>query len=253
MAMPPAQQGCAYFNFSASHDGIGLRPAEGLIPDDEITAMLHAVERFGGRVSLRSLPDGGAKPYELNVSLFDAFAGTVDGPDEHQIARFLCSQAIVMGLEGIPAFYVHSLVASRNDHAGVEKLGYNRAINRRRLDYDVLQSELSDPTSLPARVMAHLKAMVDIRTHQPAFHPNATQFTLHLGDTLFGFWRQSLDRSQSIFAISNVTNETQRIAAMSLNLIEGDDWRDLLSGDEVRADTGEIVFAPYQTRWISNR
>jgi sucrose phosphorylase len=29
MAMPPAQLGCAYLNFTASHDGIGMRPAEG--------------------------------------------------------------------------------------------------------------------------------------------------------------------------------------------------------------------------------
>ena len=253
MAMPPAQLGCAYFNFSASHDGIGLRPAEGLIPDDEIAAMIETVQGFGGRVSMRSTQGGGYKPYELNVALYDAFAGTLNGRDDFQTERFLCSQAIVMGLEGVPAFYIHSLLATSNDQAGVEKLGYNRAINRKRLDYGELRADLADDASLSAHVLARFRQMMKVRKAQPAFHPNATQFTLQLGDAFFGFWRQSIDRSQSIFAISNLTNETQGIAAMALNLIGGDEWRDLLTGDAIEPYADDIPFAPYQTRWISNR
>ncbi|MBY8917863.1 sugar phosphorylase [Nitratireductor sp. L1-7-SE] len=252
MAMPPAQLGCAYFNFSASHDGIGLRPAEGLISEEEILQVIDTVQGFGGRVSYYARPDGD-RPYELNVALFDAFAGTHEGTDDLQVERFLCSQAIVMGLEGIPAFYIHSLLATRNDYDGVEKLGYNRAINRKRLDYAMLRKELDDPNTLSARVLSRLKEMVRVRSAQPAFHPNATQFTLQLGEAFFGFWRQSLDRAQSIFAVSNLTAEPRSIPSMALNLIEGDAWCDLLSGEPVAQLSGEIAFAPYQTRWISNR
>ncbi len=252
MAMPPAQLGCAYFNFSASHDGIGLRPAEGLIPEEEILQVIDTVQGFGGRVSYYARPDGD-RPYELNVALFDAFAGTHEGTDNLQVERFLCSQAIVLGLEGIPAFYIHSLLATRNDYDGVEKLGYNRAINRKRLDYAMLRKELDDPNTLSARVLSRLKEMVHVRSAQPAFHPNATQFTLQLGEAFFGFWRQSLDRAQSIFAVSNLTAEPRSIPSMALNLIEGDAWCDLLSGEPVAQLSGEIAFAPYQTRWISNR
>ncbi|WP_292897308.1 sugar phosphorylase [Nitratireductor sp.] len=252
MAMPPAQLGCAYFNFSASHDGIGLRPAEGLIPEEEILQVIDTVQGFGGRVSHYARPDGD-RPYELNVALFDAFAGTHEGTDDLQVERFLCSQAIVMGLEGIPAFYIHSLLATRNDYDGVEKLGYNRAINRKRLDYGMLREKLDDPNTLSARVLSRLKEMVRVRSAQPAFHPNATQFTLQLGEAFFGFWRQSLDRSQSIFAVSNLTSQKRSIPSMSLNLIEGDAWHDLLTGEPVAQLSGEIAFAPYQTRWISNR
>lgn len=252
MAMPPAQLGCAYFNFSASHDGIGLRPAEGLIPEEEILQVIDTVQGFGGRVSYYARPDGD-RPYELNVALFDAFAGTHEGTDDLQVERFLCSQAIVMGLEGIPAFYIHSLLATRNDYDGVEKLGYNRAINRKRLDYAMLRKELDDPNTLSARVLSRLKEMVRVRSAQPAFHPNATQFTLQLGEAFFGFWRQSLERAQSIFAVSNLTAEPRSIPSMALNLIEGDAWCDLLSGEPVAQLSGEIAFAPYQTRWISNR
>lgn len=252
MRMPPAQLGCAYFNFSASHDGIGVRPAEGLIPDEEIGGMIEAIESFGGLVSYRSLPNGGKKPYEINVSLYDAFAGTTDGPDEYQFERFILSQAIVMSLEGIPAFYIHSLVASRNDLEGVQRLGYNRAINRRAIEASALLDDLADETSLPARTFKTIKSMLQIRSRQEAFHPNATQFTLQLGDQFFGFWRQSLDRSQSIFAIFNLTSEETTIPLMSLNLIGGDHWEDILTGEIIKMNAPDISFGPYQARWITN-
>jgi len=252
MAMPPAQRGCAYFNFTASHDGIGLRPAEGLLSDDDIAIMIETVTGFGGLISMRRMADGNSRPYEMNVSLYDALRGTVKGIDEYNLERFLCSQAIAMALEGMPAFYIHSLLATPNDLAGVEKTGHNRAINRHRWNYPELLENLADAGSRQAVAFNRLKAMIDIRIRQPAFHPNATQFTLHLGDRVFGFWRQSMDREQSIFAIHNVSDEEVRIPVMSLNLIGGDEWIDLLSGESVGLYKGEIVFAPYQCRWISN-
>ena len=253
MAMPPAQMGCAYFNFTASHDGIGLRPAESLLSDDSITEMVEAIKSFGGRVSMRQLSDGSMRPYEMNVSLFDALKGTVKGEDEHNVARFLCSQTIAMALEGIPAFYIHSLLATGNDAEGVEKTGHNRAINRHRWNYDALQAALADETTQHAKVFNAMRRLISIRTEQPAFHPNATQFTLHLGEKLFGFWRQSVDRSQSIFAINNVTDEELEIPAMALNLIGGESWVDLIADEPVSGNGNKITFAPYQCRWISNR
>ncbi len=253
MAMPPAQLGCAYLNFTASHDGIGLRPAEGLIPDDEVETVIAAAMRFGGLVSLRETADKGVRPYEINISLFDALAGTVDGRDRWQIERFLCSQTIAMGLEGIPAFYIHSLLATPNDREAVEKTGHNRAINRRRWDYPELSLLLERPDTVQGLVFNEMKRRIGLRIQQPAFHPNATQFTLQLGERLFGFWRQSMDRAQSIFAIHNLGADTVEIPPMSLNLIDGDDWTDLLSGESIREFGGSIQFAPYQCRWITNR
>jgi sucrose phosphorylase len=253
MGMPPAQLGCAYLNFTASHDGIGMRPAEGLLDEVEISSMIAAVQSFGGLVSMRAMADGTQRPYELNIAFFDAMKGTVDGPDEWQFERFMCSQTIQMGLEGIPAFYVHSLLGTGNDHEGVEKSGHNRAINRKRWDYPGLRGELDNPASIHARVLAEMKRRIAIRAKQPGFHPNATQFTMQFGDKLFGFWRQSLDRDQSIFAIHNMTKEEISIPVMAINLITGMAWRDILSGEAVDPARGEIAFAPYQCRWISNR
>jgi sucrose phosphorylase len=253
MRMPPAQLGCAYLNFAASHDGIGVRGAEGLLTGEELGGVIGAVRDFGGKVSMRALPDGSQKPYELNITFFDALKGTIEGgEDAHQIARFLCSQTIVMALEGVPAFYIHSLLATPNDVEAADKSGMNRAINRHRWDYAELRAKLDDPSSVHAQVLTALKQRISVRTAQKAFHPNATQFTLQLGDKVFGLWRQSLNRDQSIFALHNVTDTPQDVPLLSINLIDGEDWYDLLSNEKLDLSSGEVHFAPYQARWISN-
>lgn len=250
-AMPPAPFGCAYFNFTASHDGIGMRPVEGILPPEEIARMIAAVRAAGGLVSMRALPGGGEAPYELNCTYFDAMSRTFEGETARKIERFLCSQTIVMSIEGIPAFYIHSLTATRNDLAAVERRGMNRAVNRHRWNYPELRAALADPGSDTAQVLAEMQRRLRLRTRQPAFHPNATQLTLQLDDRLLGIWRQSLDRNQSIFALHNVSAETVEIEAYALNLIDDEDWRDLMSGEAIDPD-GIVRLAPYQCRWISN-
>ena len=253
MSMPPAQVGCFYFNFTASHDGIGLRPAEGLLSEGEISSMIQTVGKFGGLVSMREGNDGKQHPYEMNIALFDALKGTNKGQDEWQIERFLCSQTIAFGLEGIPGIYIHSLLGTTNDHEGVEKAGHNRAINRHRWHYPEIIDLLEDPGSHHRRVLNSMKDLLFKRSALPAFHPNATQFTLQLGDALFGFWRQSMDRSQSVFAIHNLTDQTVAVPRLSLNLIGGENWRDIIADEAIANDDVEIVFAPYQCRWITNQ
>ena len=251
-AMPPAPLSCAYLNFTASHDGIGMRPAEGLLAEAEIDRMIETVKSAGGLASMRALPGGGEAVYELNTSFFDAVGHTFKGEDGHKIDRFVCSQTIVMSLEGIPAFYIHSLLATPNDLEGVERRGINRAINRHRWDYPQLQALLADPESDQAQVLHRLSDRLKLRARQAAFHPNATQFTLNLDDRVFGVWRQSLDRNQSIFALHNVSDEVLEIPVANLNLIEDEVWADLISGEPVRPGEGTLNFAPYQCRWIAN-
>ena len=180
--MPPAQQGTAYFNFIASHDGIGLRPAEGLLNEEELNALVSTMQSFGGRVSMRALDNGKNKPYEINIALFDALQGTTKGPDRWAIARFVCAHGIMFALEGIPGVYIHSLLGTRNDYEKLKHTNHNRSINRHRWDYSQLQQRLSEPHSEHAKVFSALSQLLKIRTQQAAFHPNAPQFPLHLGD-----------------------------------------------------------------------
>ncbi|MEZ5361344.1 MAG: sugar phosphorylase [Bryobacterales bacterium] len=253
MSMPPALMGATFLNFIASHDGIGLRPAEGLLSDEELATLVETMKSFGGRVSTRRLSDGTEKPYELNIALWDALQGTQRGPDSFQERRFLCAHAVMLALEGIPSFYFHSLVAGGNDYAKLERTQHSRSINRRNWDAAELAAKLDNPSSHHSRVFGELSRLIRVRRAQPAFHPNATQYTLHLGPKIFGFWRQSIDRSQSIFAIHNVSDEPQKLSLLQVNLISTDEWVDLIGGGGVDDLDGEIVIEPYQAMWLTNK
>ncbi|GMM70777.1 glucosylglycerate phosphorylase [Alteromonas gracilis] len=253
MSMPPAQNGTAYFNFIASHDGIGLRPAEGLLSDEEISDLVHAMQHFGGKVSWRASEHGQQKPYEINITLFDALQGTIKGPDKYQVDRFICAHAIMLGMEGIPGIYIHSLLGTSNDYEKVANTGQNRSINRKRWHFDELEALLDSPFSQHHKVLTRISQLIRIRKAQPAFHPNATQFTLQLGNQIFGYWRQSLDRKQSIFCISNISDEEQTILLSDINLIGTDNWIDLITRDEIALSSGFLQMKPYQVLWISNQ
>ncbi len=253
MSMPPAQDGTTYLNFIASHDGIGLRPVEGILSEQEIDMIAESMQDFGGRISWRNLSDDEVRPYELNISLFDALSGTLEGKDEWQIDRFLCAHAIMLSLEGIPAFYIHSLLATENDRAKMEATGNNRSINRHEWQCDELAMLLNDEQSHHSVVLKSLKQLISIRSRQPAFHPNATQYTLHLGEGIFSFWRQSRKREQSIFCIFNITSQPHQVALTSVNLIETSSWHDLLSKEVYTDLFASLELAPYQCLWITNK
>ncbi len=72
LAPPPA--GCTVLNFTASHDGVGVRPLEGLMPPERFDRFLAAVRARGGHVSTKRNADGTDSPYELNISYFSALA-----------------------------------------------------------------------------------------------------------------------------------------------------------------------------------
>lgn len=253
MSMPPAQNGTTYFNFIASHDGIGLRPAEGLLSDDEIGEFIDTMQRFGGLVSWRNDKGGMRKAYEVNIALFDALQGTIAGPDRYGIQRFVCAHAIMLSLEGIPAFYIHSLTATGNDHERVENTGHSRSINRHQWTLEGLRDQLDDSNTQHHKVFVQLRQLINIRRNQEAFHPNATQFTLQLGPALFGVWRQSLGRLQSIFCIYNISDQPQTLRLSEINLIVTDEWHDLISGTAYSEPGDSIDLQPYQAVWISNR
>lgn len=261
MSMPPAQLGTTYFNFIASHDGMGLRPIEGILNDAETQTLVTTLQDFGGRISWRALENEHGesiqKPYEVNISLFDALQGTLQGKDPHAIARFVCAHAIMLGLEGIPGIYVHSLLATRNDYQRMEHTGHNRSINRHQWQYSELEKILADdaghqPANHHQEVFKQLKQLLAIRQQQKAFHPNAPQFTLHLGDAIFAYSRQSHDRQQSIVCISNISNVAQEFMLSDINLASNESWHDLITGNAMLRQDMVIHLTPYQTLWISN-
>lgn len=253
MSLPPAPLSCTYLNFTASHDGIGLRPAEGILNDAEIDSLSDGMKAFGGEITSRSINDAVERPYEINITWMDSMSGTSYGKDDFQIDRFICSQIIMLGIEGIPAFYIHSLLAGENDYEKLASTQHKRSINRGQWNIEEVDSVLSDYSSNSCKIFHELRRLIMMRSKQSAFHPNATQFTLHLGDSIFGFWRQSINHDQSIFAIHNITNKQQDLPLSNINLICTDTWIDLIAWDTIDVSSGTVTLNPYQCLWITNK
>ncbi len=262
MSMPPARNGTAYLNFIASHDGIGLRPAEGLLEDAEIDRLVVLMQEFGGRISWRSVGEELRRPYEINIALYDAFRGTlnrrkgeaagnVNPGCSGQMARFICAHTIMLALEGIPAIYIHSFFGTLNDERRVELSGQNRAINRHQWRLEDLQEALADPDRHHGQLFDHMRHLLDVRHRQPAFHPNAMQLTLQLGDHVLGFWRQSINHEQNIFCLHNISDEPQTLPLAAVDLVEPEARYDLLG--EVMLDfDGGLQLEPYQCLWLTD-
>ncbi len=249
--MPRPPKGCTYFNFIASHDGIGLRPAEGLLPPEEISALIEDIPRKGGFISMKANSNGVDTPYEINISLFDALAEISAETNQTNVQRLICAHAIMLVLQGIPAIYIHSFTATQNDTSEFKRTGRTRSINRHKWDYDQLFSLLNDPDTTTSIVFHELKNLLALRRRQKAFHPEAAQETLILNTNLFAIWRTSLDNQQKILAISNVTSETQTIKLPPHPIPNGSMiWREIIGSTAITGNTNEIFLQPYQSVWL---
>ncbi|MHB1035507.1 MAG: alpha-amylase family glycosyl hydrolase [Pirellulales bacterium] len=207
--LAPTRPGTSYLNFTASHDGIGLRPLEGLLSAKQTRVLVDAARARGGLVGSRRNPDGSESVYELNISYFSALDEPGGSPAEAHARRFLASQAIMLSLRGIPAIYFHSLVGTPNDLEGVRRTGRARSINRRRFERDELATILARPASAERLVLDDYRTMLTVRTRQPAFHPDASQEVLDLENpAILALVRTSLDERQRILAVVNVSRTT---------------------------------------------
>ncbi|GED45913.1 sucrose phosphorylase [Vreelandella aquamarina] len=249
-SLPVLPDQCTYLNFTASHDGIGVRPLEGLLPDHERDALLELMHRFGGFVSMRSNPDGSDTPYEINITWFEAMRGTRRGPDPWQIARFLCSQAIMLSLQGIPALYIHTLTGTLNDVEGVERSGRLRSINRRRWQLDELALLLESPSTPTHDVFHALHRLLEQRRQEPCFHPNAPQRVIDTPPELLAIERGPLRNGRRLLALYNVTDGKFDLAhaGKALNqALTQHHWQPL---DPLTAHHEETL-PPYAVRWLA--
>ncbi|TVR20878.1 MAG: sugar phosphorylase [Anaerolineaceae bacterium] len=230
-----------FFNFTASHDGIGVRPVEGILSADELSAMVAHVEARGGRVSYKRNPDGSQSPYELNCTYVDAVTDPAE-PEALQVQRFITSQAIAMSLAGVPAVYVHSLLGSHNDIEGMEASGHNRTINRAKLELASIDAALNDGDSFRAQVFRRYVDLLAERRSLSAFHPNAAQKAIDTGnDALLAILRTAPD--QQLLALFNVSGETQTADISAIT----SGGRDILRDEPTGAT---VALAPYDFAWI---
>ncbi len=201
---PELPDNTTLFNFTASHDGVGLRALEGLMNEKRIKDLLINCEKRGGLVSHRRLSNGDDKPYELNISWWSAMEDSSRDSNRYQFERFILTQLLVMALKGVPAFYLPALLASENDIKNFSMTGQRRDLNREKFKSDNLLSVLNNPESNANKNLKYLRNAMDVRSELKQFNPCSEMKCL------------SKDRSdivvikrgkgpKSIFAIHNMT------------------------------------------------
>jgi len=247
--LQPPPPGCTFLNFTASHDGIGVRPLEGLLDEEEIIWLAEIVRQCGGYVSCRTAAGGDEKPYELNITYFDALQDCIHPEDiQQQMSRFLCSQIIMLGFRGIPAVYFHSLFAGRNNHAEVAETGIYRRVNRGRWDDQTLRALLENHQEVTTRIFTVYAELLRKRAGLAAFHPDAEQEVIDGGDALFIFKRIPR-KGPPILCVHNVTGEPQDI---DIGALFG---RKAQFFDHITASLHQqkVRGAPYQCLWFEQR
>lgn len=232
-----------FFNFLASHDGIGLNPARGILSSADIDSLVNKTLEHGGLVSYKHNSDGTQSPYEMNINYFDALSNPQgDEPLAMQVDRFIASQAIMLSLFGVPGIYFHSLFGSRGWLDGVKQTGRNRTINREKCDFQSLQRELADMESLCARVFERYRQLLLVRSCSSAFHPHGRQKILEVHPAVFAIERISPDETSRVLCLHNVSPEK---AAFST---QHGSATDLFTGQSLQG--AQITLDPYQILWM---
>ncbi len=244
-----------YFNFIASHDGIGLNPALGILSPAEIEALITTTHAHGGKLSYKKDTDGEDRVYELNITLYD-FLNDPDQPHAAMdIERYLASQAIMLALAGVPGVYVHSLFGSRNCMGCFAEDGQARAINREKFSLGKLKEILSDPGAREAKVFERMRKMLTIRRAHPAFDPFAHQAVVQCDDRIFGLLRRDAESGESILCYTNVSDEQICVDIPEGIFGEGERIHDLLMDREVELKFAEpqLELQPYENVWLCEK
>ncbi|MDY6846633.1 MAG: alpha-amylase family glycosyl hydrolase [Chloroflexota bacterium] len=245
-----------FFNFIASHDGIGVLPAKGILSEDELHKLIDQVHRHGGLLSHRSNPDGSETVYELNTTLYDAL-NDPELPDPLvDIERFLASQVILISLAGVPGIYYHSLFGSRNALANVQKTGRARSINREKFSLKERQDVLENPENIHAKIFNKFRDLLSIRIAQPAFHPNGSQKVARFDDRVFALERNTPDNSSAILTLVNISSDSVDLTIDSeQTCLEGARMVvDLISSECYHINNKKLILQlkPYQYLWLKS-
>ncbi|HYV26089.1 MAG TPA: hypothetical protein VFA77_01035, partial [Candidatus Eisenbacteria bacterium] len=244
-----------FFNFLASHDGIGLNPARGILPPTEIDFLVERCQAHGGFISYKHNADGSKSPYEMNIVYFDALNEPAAGASlETQVNRFMVAQAIMLSLAGVPGIYFHSLFGSRNDRAAAVASGINRRINRQKLALAELEAELAEKGSLRTCVFGRYRVLLKARRNHAAFNPHAEQQVLEGEHRAFAVLRTVESGHDWVLCLHNVTDERITLQITTADVASTVVWTEMLSERPypVSADgTSLVTLRPYEVNWFA--
>lgn len=229
-----------WFNFLASHDGIGLNPLRGILPESDILSLVEKLQQEGALVNWKNNPDGTRSPYEINVTYLDALSPK-NADDNERIARFILVHAVLLSFPGVPAIYIQSVLGSRNDYEGVERLGYNRAINRKKYIAGEIDSELSNTTGIRHKIFKQLSELIAIRRAEQVFHPDSHALFETSGKHILKIIRVA-EKGERITALFNFSQHIQTVNS------EGISGTELIAKQNISGTT--LTLNPWQVMWI---
>lgn len=229
-----------WFNFLASHDGIGLNPLRGILPESDILSLVEKLQQEGALVNWKNNPDGTRSPYEINVTYLDALSPK-NAADNERIARFILAHAVLLSFPGVPAIYIQSALGSRNDYEGVERLGYNRAINRKKYIVSEIDSELSNKTGIRHKIFKQLSELIAIRRAEQVFHPDSHALFETSGEHILKIIRVT-EKGERITALFNFSQHIQTVNS------EGISGTELITKQNISGTT--LTLNPWQVMWI---
>lgn len=228
-----------FFNFTASHDGVGVRPLQGIIPVQEIDMLAQKAIDHGGFVSYKDNGDGTKSPYELNCNYFELLSNA-DEPLQTRIDKFMITQAIILTMPGIPGIYYHSILGSLNYRKGAEESGISRRINREKLLYDDLIADLTNLTSLRSRIYQYYTKLLMLRTNEPVFEPYGEARYEIVDDTLI---IERLQPNQRLIGLFNISEYSRNV---HISITDG---LDLVTNSNL-SNISTLKLDPWSFKWI---
>ena len=247
--LPNAKFQNSYLNFIASHDGIGMRPTEGILNERSLNNFLKRLKKNGSKFSYRKIQNKSKKVYEANITVFDALKKSDTDPNgKFFLERYIAAHAIMISFEGVPAIYFNSLFGKSNDEAKYVITGNNRDINRYKWNYENITKNLKDKNSKQSIFYQNLGKLLEIKRKQKAFHPNAKRLNINLGSKLFCFKRTSLDKKQTIISITNCSSVDQY---PKLNK-KYSKWKNIIN-PKINSLNKSFKLKPFETMWLSNK
>ncbi len=248
--LPQAKKGNNYLNFIASHDGIGMRPIEGIINKANKDKFIKRLKKNGSKFSYRKVQNKSKKVYEANITVFDALKKSDNDPKgKFFLERFISAHSIMISFEGVPAIYFNSLFGTSNDQAKYIITGNKRDLNRYRWGQQNIIDKLKDKKSKQSIFYKSITNLLEIRKKQKAFHPNALRCNIEINSKIFCFKRVSIDKKQIIMCITNLSSKIQYIK-LNNKLVK---WNDLLGSNLNYVSTTKLRLEPFQTLWLSNK
>ena len=248
--LPNTKNDNCYLNFIASHDGIGIRPTEGLLNKKTLDNFLNRLKKNGSKFSYRKVQNKAKKVYEANITVFDALKKSdYDIQGKFYLERYISSHAIMISFEGIPAIYFNSIFGTSNDEAKYIITGNNRDVNRYRWNFKNITNKLKNNKSKQNIFYQNICNLLNIRRKQKAFHPNALRINLNFGRKVYAFKRVSIDKKQTILCITNLSSKIQKTEISQKYL----KMKNLINSKIQIEDRKFLVLRPFETIWLSNK